>query len=254
MEAEKKPRKGIYLLPNVFTTSALFAGFYAITGSVNGHFLAASVAIFIAMVLDGVDGRVARMTNTQSAFGAQYDSLADLVSFGLAPAILAYSWGLSSLGKLGWMVAFVYATCAALRLARFNVQLSTADKRYFQGLPSPTAAALVTGFVWVMTDKGQLGADFAVLMMLLTLAAGLLMVSNVRYHSFKQLDLHGKIPFVVAVAVVLVLAIINVDPPLILFLLALGYTVSGPILTFTTLKKRREEAQKVTPDDADDGQ
>lgn len=250
MEPEKKPHRGIYLLPNLFTTSALFAGFYAIAGAVNGNYHAAAVAIFIAMILDGLDGRVARLTNTQSEFGAQYDSLADLVSFGIAPAIVAYAWGLSSIGKLGWMVAFVYATCAALRLARFNVQLNTADKRYFQGLPSPTAAAVVAGFIWMMSDKGLMGADYVVLLLLVTIAAGLLMVSNVRYHSFKEIDLRGKVPFVVAVGIMLGLAVINVDPPLILFLLALGYTISGPILTFTMLRRRRQESAKSDSDDA----
>ena len=249
MEPIKKPRRGIYLLPNVFTTSALFAGFYAISGAVNGQFLVAAVAIFIAMILDGLDGRVARLTNTQSEFGAQYDSLADLVSFGVAPAIVAYAWSLSSLGKLGWMVAFVYATCGALRLARFNVQLTTADKRYFQGLPSPTAAAVLAGFIWTMEDKGLNGEDFAVLMLLLTIASGLLMVSNMRYHSFKDIDLRGKVPFVVAVAIMLVLAVINVDPPLILFLLDLGYTLSGPIYTYAMLRRRRQEANKTNTDD-----
>jgi CDP-diacylglycerol--serine O-phosphatidyltransferase len=242
MEQSQKPRsRGIYLLPNLFTTSALFAGFYAVTGAVNGHFEAAVIAIFIAMVLDGLDGRVARMTNTQSEFGAQYDSIADMVSFGLAPAIVAYSWALSSLGKLGWMAAFVYATCAALRLARFNVQHNVADKRYFQGLASPAAAALLAGFIWVMEDNGIAGEDVKYYALVFSVVAGLLMVSNIRYHSFKELNFTGKVPFIVSVVVMLVLAIIYVQPPLVLFLMSLTYTCSGIWLTVTLLRRKRKE-------------
>jgi len=166
------------------------------------------------------------------------------VSFGIAPAIVSYAWGLSSLNKLGWMVAFIYATCAALRLARFNVQIDTIDKRYFQGLPSPTAAALIAGFIWMMTDKGLPGEDYAWLLLLLCIAAGLLMVSNVRYHSFKDIDLKGKVPFVVVVGIMLVFAVINVDPPLILFLIALAYTISGPVYTVIQVRRRRQEIDK----------
>jgi len=242
MNQTQKPRsKGIYLLPNLFTTSALFAGFYAITGAVNGHFEIAVIAIFIAMVLDGLDGRVARMTNTQSEFGAQYDSLADLVSFGVAPAAVAYAWGLSSLGKLGWMVAFIYATCGALRLARFNVQHNTADKRYFQGLASPAAAALVAGYIW-MLEAHQISGPVAVYgLLFITSFSGLLMVSNIRYHSFKELNFTGKVPFVVAVIVMLVLALVYVAPPIVLFAICLAYTISGIILTISLLRRSRKE-------------
>ena len=245
MEQSKKPRsRGIYLLPNLFTTSALFAGFYAITGAVNGHFEAAVIAIFIAMVLDGLDGRVARMTNTQSEFGAQYDSIADMVSFGLAPAVVAYSWALSSLGKVGWMAAFVYATCAALRLARFNVQHNVADKRYFQGLASPAAAALIAGFIWVMVDYDISGDEAKYYILLLAVISGLLMVSNIRYHSFKELDFTGKVPFIFAVIIMLVLAVIYVQPPLVLFMIFLVYTGSGFWLTASLLRRKRKEIKK----------
>lgn len=247
-ETKKQPSKGLYLLPNLFTTSALFAGFYAITGAINEHFEISVIAIFIAMVLDGLDGRVARMTNTQSEFGAQYDSLADLVSFGVAPAALAYSWGLSSFGKFGWIVAFVYATCGALRLARFNVQHSTADKRYFQGLASPAAAALVAGYIWLMEDYQLSGTIETIGLSLVTLCAGLLMVSNIRYHSFKELNFTGKVPFVVAVIVMLVLALIYAAPPLVLFIVCLAYALSGIALTMSLLRRRRREKKVETPE------
>jgi len=240
-ESNKPPSKGLYLLPNLFTTSALFAGFYAITGAVNGHFEIAVIVIFIAMILDGLDGRVARMTNTQSEFGAQYDSLADLVSFGVAPATVAYAWGLSSLGKIGWMAAFIYVTCGALRLARFNVQHNTADKRYFTGLASPAAAALVAGYIWVMVDN-QIENQAAIYgLLIITFLSGLLMVSNIRYHSFKELNFTGKVPFVVAVIVMLVLALVYIAPPLVIFIICLAYAVSGILLTLSLLRRKRKE-------------
>jgi len=247
MKPTQKPRsKGIYLLPNLFTTSALFAGFYAITGAINGHFEVAVISIFIAMILDGLDGRVARMTNTQSEFGAQYDSLADLVSFGVAPAAVAYAWGLSSLGKLGWMVAFIYATCGALRLARFNVQHSTADKRYFQGLASPAAAALIAGYIW-MLEEHQISGPAAVYgLLVITSLSGLLMVSNIRYHSFKELNFTGKVPFMVAVIVMLVLALVYVAPPVVLFFICLLYAGSGIVLTISLLRRSRKEKKADT--------
>ncbi|ORU93218.1 MAG: CDP-diacylglycerol--serine O-phosphatidyltransferase [Cycloclasticus sp. symbiont of Bathymodiolus heckerae] len=247
-QTKKVPSKGLYLLPNLFTTSALFAGFYAITGAVNGTFEIAVIAIFIAMVLDGLDGRVARMTNTQSEFGAQYDSLADLVSFGVAPAIVAYAWGLSSLGKFGWMVAFVYATCGALRLARFNVQHSTADKRYFQGLASPAAAALVAGYIWLMEDNQLSGSAAVYGLLAVTLFSGLLMVSNIRYHSFKELNFTGKVPFIVAVIVMLVLALVYAAPPLVLFIVCLAYAFSGIGLTVSLLRRKRKEKKADKPE------
>lgn len=238
----KRPR-GIYLLPNLFTTAALFAGFYAIVAAMNGQYVAAPVAIFIAMVLDGLDGRVARMTNTQSAFGAEYDSLSDMVSFGLAPALVVYSWALESLGKVGWLAAFIYAAAAALRLARFNTQVHVADKRYFQGLASPAAAAIVAGLVWISHDLGVAGESMRWVAFGVTVAAGLLMVSNIRYHSFKGLDLRGKVPFVAILVVVLVYVTITIDPPKVLFFGFLLYALSGPAMTVYLLQRKRRERQ-----------
>ncbi len=237
----KPRRRGIYLLPNLFTTAALFSGFYAITAAMSGRFEQAAIAIFIAMILDGLDGRVARMTNTQSEFGAQYDSLADMLSFGVAPALVLYSWALIPLGKLGWLAAFVHAAGGALRLARFNTQLGTADKRYFQGLPSPAAAAIIAGFVWVGVDFDVTAKQLSGFALVLAISTGLLMVSNFRYSSFKEINFRGKIPFIMAIAVMLGFAVIYVQPPITLFLLFLGYAVSGPIMTLLELKKRRAQ-------------
>lgn len=238
---QKQPRRGIYLLPNLFTTGCLFAGFYAIVAAMSDRFEAAAVAIFIAMIMDSLDGRVARLTNTQSDFGAEYDSLADMVSFGLAPSLVMFEWALFSLGKLGWLAAFIYTAAAALRLARFNTQVETAEKRYFQGLPSPAAAAVVTGVVWVGSDYGHLGQDWRIPAIILTLFAGILMVSNIRYRSFKDLDLKGRIPFVTMLIVVLVFVFVSIDPPQVLFAIFLGYALSGPVVTLVTLRRRRAE-------------
>ncbi len=232
-------RRGIYLLPNLFTTAALFAGFYAIVASMGRQFEAAAVAVFIAMLLDGIDGRIARLTNTQTAFGAEYDSLADMISFGLAPALVMYQWALSGMGKLGWLAAFIYTAGAALRLARFNTQLAVADKRYFQGLASPSAAAIVTGLVWVGETYLLQGPWVDRLALAVTIAAGLLMVSNVRYYSFKGIDFRGKVPFVAILLVVLVLVLISYDPPLVLFSVFALYALSGPVLTLVQLRRRR---------------
>lgn len=242
-ELTEKPKRarGIYLLPNLFTTATLFGGFYAILAAMSGRFEPAAIAIFAAMIADGLDGRVARLTNTQSDFGAEYDSLADMVAFGLAPALVMYLWALSGLGKLGWLAAFVYTAGTALRLARFNTQVGIADKRYFQGLASPAAAAIMAGSVWVAVDQEIHGADVAWLAGFLTLATGLLMVSNIRYNSFKEIDLRGKVPFIVLVAVMLSFALVLWHPPLVLFLLFLAYAVSGPIMTLTQLRQRRAE-------------
>lgn len=223
-------RRGIYILPNLFTTAALFAGFYAIVQAMNGHYEQSAVAIFIAMVMDGLDGRVARMTRTQSAFGAEYDSLSDMVSFGVAPALVVYVWALKDMGKLGWIAAFVYCAGAALRLARFNTQLEVADKRYFQGLPSPAAAALIAGLVWVMHDYQISGNDVRWLAWTLTLFAGLTMVSNFRYYSGKDINLRKSVPFVALLLLVLVFVLISLDPPQVLFGLFLLYGLSGYIL------------------------
>ncbi len=239
-ETEKRSR-GIYLLPNLFTTAALFAGFYAIVAAMNGQFEKAAIAVFVAMVLDGLDGRVARLTNTQSEFGAEYDSLSDMVSFGLAPSLVMYQWSLSAMGKLGWLAAFVYAAGAALRLARFNTQVGIADKRFFQGLASPAAAAVVAGAVWVGVSYGVDGKSLVLLNFLLTVAAGVLMVSNVRYYSFKDLDLRGKVPFVAVLIVVLVFVFVSIDPPQVLFAAFLVYALSGPVMTLVMRSRMRKE-------------
>lgn len=236
-----KRRRGIYLLPNLFTTAALFAGFYAVTAALNQHYELAANAIFIAMILDGMDGRVARLTNTQSAFGAEYDSMADMISFGAAPALVVYVWGLSGLGKLGWIAAFVHCAGAALRLARFNTQIGTADKRFFQGLPSPSAAAILAGFVWICGDLDIAGPDVAYVTLGLSIATGLLMVSNFRYYSFKDVDLRGRMPFVKAIVIMLAFAVIFANPHLTLFLFFLGYAISGPVLTLSMLRRKRVE-------------
>ena len=219
--------KGIYMLPNMVTLAALFGGFYAVVMAMNGRFDLATVAIFASMVLDSLDGRIARMTNTQSAFGEQMDSLSDMVSFGAAPALIAYEWGLRGLGRWGWIAAFVYCACAALRLARFNVKTTVVDKRYFQGLPSPAAAALVAGFIWLTTETGIKPEDVQWVMFAITLYAGLTMVTNVPFYSFKDLSLKRSVPFAALVLVALGIAVINIDPPTVLFLLFVVYGVSG---------------------------
>ena len=231
-------RRGIYLLPNLFTTGALFAGFYAITSAMGGRYETAGIAIFIAMILDGLDGRVARLTNTQSDFGAQYDSLSDMVSFGAAPALVMYLWAFSSLGKLGLFAAFVHMAGGALRLARFNTQLTSADKRYFQGLPSPAAAAILAGFVLICLEYGYSIEFIKYPAVILTMTTGLLMVSNFRYSSFKDIDLTGKVPFFVAIAVMLAIAFVMAQPQTMLFLLFLVYAISGPVVTLVARKRR----------------
>lgn len=241
MEAEKKRRRGIYLLPNLFTTAGLFAGFYAIISAMSDRFEAAAIAIFIAMFMDGIDGRLARMTNTQSDFGKEYDSLADMVSFGLAPALVIYLWALAPLGKVGFAAAFVFAAGAALRLARFNTQVGIIDKRYFQGLASPAAAALLAGFVWWGDDAAWLREDVAWFAVFLTITAGVLMVSNVRYNSFKDQDLKGKVPFFKILLVVAIFVLVAMDPPRVLFLVAITYAASGIIMTLVQLRQRRAE-------------
>lgn len=224
---EPRRSKGIYMLPNMITLAALFGGFYAVVMSMNGRFDLATLGIFVAMVLDSLDGRVARMTNTQSAFGEQMDSLSDMVSFGAAPALIAYEWSLKGLGRWGWIAAFVYCACAALRLARFNVNTGVVDKRYFQGLPSPAAAALVAGFIWLMTEAGYKGAELHWPMFALTLYAGLTMVTNVPFYSFKDLSLKRSVPFAAIVLVALGIAVINIHPPTVLFGLFILYGLSG---------------------------
>ena len=234
-------RQGIYLLPNLFTTGALFAGFYAVIAAMRGDFESASIAIFFALVFDGLDGRIARLTNTSSKFGAEYDSLSDMVSFGVAPALVMFSWALGGLGKLGWSAAFIYVACAALRLARFNTQIDTADKNYFTGLASPAAACVIASTVWVCNDLGWVGENLpyevSLLVALLTAAIGFLMIANFPYSSFKGIDFRGRVPFVVMIAVVLVFGLVTVDPPRIFLLAFLAYAVSGPVML--VLKRRK---------------
>lgn len=235
--------RGIYLLPNLFTTGALFAGFYAVVQAMNGRFEHAAVAIFIAMVLDGLDGRVARMTHTQSAFGAEYDSLADMVSFGVAPALVIYEFALQGMGKLGWIAAFVYCAGAALRLARFNTQIDTVtDKRFFQGLPSPSAAALVAGFVWVMVEYGIAGQDVRWLAVVVALFGGLTMVSNFRFYSGKEINLRKSVPFFVILLVVLAFILISTSPPEVLFGVFVLYGLSGYADALWRLAHRKKAA------------
>lgn len=236
-------RRGIYLLPNLFTTAALFAGFYAIVAAMSGRFEDAAVAVFVAMVLDGLDGRVARLTNTQSDFGAEFDSLADMVSFGVAPALVMYEWALHSMGRLGWIAAFVYTVGAALRLARFNTQIGKVDKRYFIGLASPAAAAVVVGFVWIAGDFSLSPKRLDWLAWSITLACGLLMVSNVRYYSFKTIDFKGKVPFFFLLVAVLIFVLVTIDPPKVLFLMFAGYALSGLVITGWLLMRRRRQIQ-----------
>ena len=246
---EKIPSKrGIYLLPSVLTTFGMFAGFYSIISSINGEFTIAAISIMIAMMWDTLDGRVARLTNTQSAFGAEYDSLADLVSFGLAPALLVYEWSLFELGRFGWLAAFVYLACAALRLARFNTQVGIADKRFFQGLPSPAAAGVIASMIWlkiwtfayfdseVISLGYYLGAG-------ITILCGILMVSNVRYYSFKEFD-SKKASFRFLLLIVMSLIILMYKPNIILFTGFFLYLLSGPYITVVGLNKRRIEKKQ----------
>ncbi len=240
--------RGIYLLPNLFTTGALFAGFYAIVMAMNERFEAAAVAIFIAMVLDGLDGRVARMTHTQSAFGAEFDSLSDMVSFGVAPALVIYEFALQDMGKLGWIAAFVYCAGAALRLARFNTQLDVVtDKRFFQGLPSPAAAALVAGFVWVMVEYGVDGYEVRWLATVVALFGGLTMVSNFRYYSGKEINLRKSVPFFVILLVVLAFILVSTSPPEVLFGVFVLYGLSGYVDSVLLLTGRRKRAHPAPP-------
>ena len=240
----KNSRKGIYILPNLFTTAALFAGFYAIVQAMNGQFDYAAIAIFIAMILDGLDGRVARWTHTESDFGAQYDSLSDMVSFGLAPSLVIYEWALSGLGNFGWLAAFLYAACAALRLARFNIQTGSSDGRYFTGLPSPSAAALIAGLVWVLHTTGVPGKEVSFIALGITIFAALSMVSNIRYHSFKHFNIKDRVSFPVVIEVVVLFVLIALYPPQALFILFLGYAVSGPLFASFRLYQRRINSRR----------
>ncbi|RUA04398.1 MAG: CDP-diacylglycerol--serine O-phosphatidyltransferase [Gammaproteobacteria bacterium] len=245
--ADKKLRRGVYLLPNVLTTFGLFSGFFAIILATKGQYAEAAIAIFVAMLWDGLDGRVARMTNTQSAFGEQYDSMADMVSFGVAPALLIYFWQFESIGKIGWIGAFIYTASGALRLARFNTQIGVQDKRYFQGLPSPAAAALIAGLVWTKETIGITPYDQYLLIVswVILVGAGVLMVSNVRYASFKEINLKGRSSFKWLLIAIAVIVIITLWPHTVLFVFFFIYTLSGLIMTVIDVRKKRALKKKV---------
>ncbi len=245
IEARRR-RRAVYLLPNLFTTGGLFAGFYAIVAAMGGQFHIAAIAVIVAMLLDGIDGRVARMTGTQSEFGAQYDSMADLVSFGLAPSLVMYKWSLISMaqlggqwGKIGWLAAFFYAAMAAMRLARFNVQIGKVDKRYFYGLASPSAATLLVSFIWLAVDLDWSGSALWVPALVLTICAGALMVSPVLYHSFKTVKRKDRIPYLGILVVVLALILIAIDPPKVIFAVFFAYALSGPLQWLVRVRRKR---------------
>ncbi|MBA5248873.1 MAG: CDP-diacylglycerol--serine O-phosphatidyltransferase [Gammaproteobacteria bacterium] len=243
---EKKPRRGVYLLPNILTTFGLFSGFFAIILATKGQYAESAIAIFVAMLWDGLDGRVARLTNTQSAFGEQYDSMADMVSFGVAPALLMYFWLFEGMGKIGWIGAFVYVAAGALRLARFNTQIGVEDKRYFQGLPSPAAAALVAGMVWTKEMIGVTPYDQYLLIAswVILVGAGVLMVSNIRYYSFKKINLKGRASFKLLLIAILAIVIITLYPSTILFAFFFVYALSGLIITMIDVRKKRALKKK----------
>jgi CDP-diacylglycerol--serine O-phosphatidyltransferase len=242
MKSDNKPNRGIYLLPNVLTTFGLFSGFFAIILATKGQFTESAIAIFAAMLWDGLDGRVARLTNTQSDFGAQFDSLADMVSFGVAPAMLVYFWMFSDIGKVGWIGSFVYVAGAALRLARFNTQIGIADKRYFQGLPSPAAAALIAGMVSTKEMIGPAAYDSALIYIswIILVGAGILMVSNIRYYSFKEINLKGRASFKILLTAILIIIVIIFKPSAVLFVFFLVYALSGLIVTSIEVRKKRQ--------------
>ena len=243
-----KTRRGIYLLPSIITTFALFAGFYSIIASINGDFTLAAISIMVAMLWDAIDGRVARLTNTQSAFGAEYDSLSDLVSFGLAPALLVYEWSLSDLGRIGWLAAFIYLACAALRLARFNTQVGATDKRYFQGLPSPASAGVIASMIWLKFWNFEY-FDFGVSVsyyvgVAITILCSLLMVSNVRYFSFKEFNSTDKASFRFLLLTVLSFILLLYKPNIVLFTGFFIYMLSGPYITIFGIYKKRQEKKR----------
>ena len=249
MTEKRQNKRGIFILPSIITTFALFAGFYSIVASINGDYTLAAISIMVAMLWDALDGRVARLTNTQSAFGAEYDSLSDLVSFGVAPALLVYEWSLSDLGRIGWLAAFIYLTCAALRLARFNTQVGTADKRYFQGLPSPAAAGVIASMIWLKFwnfeyfDIGVVSFSYYI-GIAITIICGLLMVSNVRYYSFKEFDAKNKASFRFLLLTVLSFILLLYNPKIVLFTGFFIYLLSGPFITTIGLNKKRNQKKQ----------
>ena len=237
-------KKGIYILPNLFTTASLFCGFYAIIASTRGDFFPAAVSILIAGVLDGLDGRIARFTNTTSKFGSEYDSLSDLVSFGVAPAILAYTWALLPFGRYGWLAAFLFVACGALRLARFNIQIGIIESRVFNGLPIPAAAFVIASSVMFFYYTGGTVHFYNISILLTVVALALLMVSNVKYYSFKDLDYFSRKPFITLVLVLLIFVVIVLEPPLMIFTFAVGYGISGPVWSSYKLIKKRQYRKK----------
>lgn len=237
---EKESHTGIYLLPNLLTTASLFAAFYSLVSSMRGYYEAAIIAMFIGMIADGLDGRIARLTNTQTEFGAQYDSLSDMVTFGVAPSLLLYNLTLSHLGKFGWLIAFVYTAAVALRLARFNTQLETADKRYFQGIPCPPAAAVIASFAWLCCQNEWQSFFISILTAVLTFSLSVLMVSNVRYYSFKEIDFKGKVPFIYILVSIVLFVAIAANPAVVLFASFSLYALSGLVLTLKSLYKMKK--------------
>lgn len=246
-------RRGVYLLPNLFTTGALFAGFYAIIAALQGNFEAAPIAIFFAMVFDGLDGRVARLTNTSSKFGAEYDSLSDMVSFGVAPALVMFSYALEGMGKFGWSAAFVYVACAALRLARFNTKIGSDDGNFFTGLASPAAAAVVASAVWLgydlgMTTSKSVPAELSFILAVLTALVGVAMVANFKYPSFKGIDVRGRVPFAFIFIVVVVFSLVTLHPPTVFLVTFLVYALSSPVLTLVRKLKSVGQPQAAKDD------
>ncbi|KTD32684.1 CDP-diacylglycerol-serine-O- phosphatidyltransferase [Legionella moravica] len=241
---KKEHHSGIYLLPNILTTASLFAAFYSLVSSMKGQYEAAVIAMFVGMIADGLDGRIARLTNTQTEFGAQYDSLSDMVTFGVAPSLLLYNLTLSQLGKFGWLVAFVYTAAVALRLARFNTQLETADKRYFQGLPCPPAAAVMASFAWICFQNEWQNLFISILTAVFALSASVLMVSNLRYYSFKEVDFKGKVPFLYVLVLIILFVAIALNPSIVLFGGFIIYALSGPVLTLIYVQKKRKQRRE----------
>lgn len=242
--AKKQGRKGIFVLPNLFTSASLFGGFYAIIAAIHGRYEAAAIAVIISCVCDGLDGRIARFTNTASHFGNEYDSLSDLVAFGVAPAILAYSWALEPFGRLGWLAAFMYVICGALRLARFNIQKDSVDAKFFKGLPIPAAACFIASVILLTSALGGIATNKPVIIIVMIYVLSFLMVSTVSYLSFKEVNIRHRKPFNVLVSIILIFIVIAYKPQVMLFLIMLSYILSGPVVTFYRLYGRRSQSKK----------